>query len=1128
MKNNTAIEEALKEDHAITAFPELVVDWNMNRYTGAVASNSPSDDLEGYDIELFPIDSIVQNNRPTKGINKARIGSSTVGNDYSLDDTGTPGGRFYIADQEDSYKYWTSPKPSDTSGNVLVFNSTNFPTPPEETYTYDGLTSVRPKVVYNQDVSVNKIVITTENTWATAKTFQVQVATVAAPTEEQWTTVADNTSLGNTWKASGQIVLFYNGNGTVLTPWTTSGRVDNADGSPKRITIRAVRIVVTALEGGYKKTVDNSLVPTTYGVQSGAVYTTFNTDGKESFFDLIEISARLEVNLSSYVVSVEDDFDMSEKSNLYPLGTITSNQASVGLSNLYLNGSGDWVPGLFSADNADSPYRNFIDANAEFTLSYRYFDEDDNSLGVIPQFKMYADSWTGQGDETVNVDMTDFSKFFDTADVKLRPAMWEGLKVSEILWRLMDSVGFVDYEIDHDFDLVTDHVIPIFYVDGEATLWEVLDELAKASQTAIYFDGRGKLQVKTREFAFSPSDTSVWDFTSEDSPEQLSNIVSLDVGTEFEPNHFKITYQKTDWSLEERGMPTMQQVWTPESDTVTLRGTPLVRTLEVGDSYLFIGADDIKVWPYEGLINVEGELIRYKGRYFVYYTGPTGATRNARIVTSNDDYKATNDRTPFDYQQKNHFTGALKIVERGVWNTIEKRHTVEAEGYNVRQIVDGVRTVNAPGFVHYRNESRVQLMSGTKFATGQDLLVATRGSSEDTAFLDYGTRFRLLKQAGRTHQCAGLVINNNLGTEDGYYFEFVPSRTLSGADRAKRQEFIFFTRKAGKNKILATTACAIGENIDYELDISYRHTSGGDHSITAFLNGKNILDVVVTGTDRNTAGGRFGMFLRGRTRAEYEYLYAIRHEEKPQLLEDFGFLDKVQRGYMGGQWDREWTYKISQNTRIVKRPWVKGTRRSNRQFFDEFGPIVHEVREFDVKFEPKPVLHSRLYLTNDWSACVVEYTGTPYGAKFIIANTSRRNAIIHGEDTLSFAGTGDSINQVLSVLGRALVIEDGEEVIAENTDQIRRRGKAEAELSSTWIQSKAMADDLAEWMRENFSYGNDTITLEVFGNPLVEVGDVVSVNYPSKHISGDYFVLAAKNSFDKGIITTLELRRRVT
>jgi hypothetical protein len=201
--------------------------------------------------------------------------------------------------------------------------------------------------------------------------------------------------------------------------------------------------------------------------------------------------------------------------------------------------------------------------------------------------------------------------------------------------------------------------------------------------------------------------------------------------------------------------------------------------------------------------------------------------------------------------------------------------------------------------------------------------------------------------------------------------------------------------------------------------------------------------------------------------------------------------------------------------------------RYNDRFFDDFGPYVQQMREFDVKFDPAPVLHSRLYCTNDWDAIVLGYKADPFGATFVVANTARNTAIIHGDDTLSFAGSGDSVSQALTVFGRPLIIEDAENVLVENTDQIRARGKIETELTEMWLQSKTMANDVANWIRNRFTYGNEDITVTVFGNPLIVPTDVVTVDYPEKGITGDFFVVSVSNSFDAGITTSLTLRRRV-
>lgn len=1152
MKNATArLVGKLKNGSALKALPEVTVDWNLNRYHDTRADNQPAEQDAGFDIELFPIESITLLNRPRKGINKARVGHSTISREYFDVSNGVDGGlnaRFYIADPDDDYKYWTSPK-SAVGGVIPLFNTTNFPTstsdPDIEEYPeltgHDNLTSARPFVEYGtwsenidpdtgavsnknftaSTVRANKIVIRLENTWASPNDFDV-VITRASST----TTLSDETITG--WEASGEIVLYWNG-----FSWSSNADgpvADESTGFPLTDEISKVQLVVRTLKGGY------NLDGTPTMRKNGETGNLTATNGSDSFLDVIEIGAHLEADLTRWVINVDDTFDMADASNLYPLGTVTSNQGNVSLSNIYQFEDGSWGQGLFAQENDDPriPWTPYLEANAEVTLKYAFYENEDSAepFEKVQQFVMYADNWQGQADESVTIPVSDFSKFFNEQMVPA--SMWENLKAPEIVWRVLDSVGFSDFQIDRG-DRVAEHRISVFFTSGDQTVWEVLDELAKATQTAIYFDSYGVLQVKTRDYALSPLDGSVWTFQSNDTPDQKANIISLDQTNEFEPNSIKVIYQKTNWSAFNRGQPTMQKVWEPEDDTVVLRGTPLVRNLELKDTFLWIGADDVKVWPYEGLVQIQGEIIRYKGKQFVYYTGPNGGQRNTTTVTSDDEKQdVQRNKATKGYEYKSHFTGGLRIakdgegfLERGVWNTEVKRHPVDAEGYSVRHRVNGTRRTDVAGFRHLKQESKVQLNTGKRFKDYKDLLVATRGQADDQPFFHYGTKFRFVKEQGRTHQCAGIVIHNNGASEDGYYIEFTPSKRLGGKERKERDEMIVYSRVNGKDKRLGKRALAIGENIDYEVDVTYVNVpDSAAHRLQVWVNGKNCFNEKITGANRNAANGRFGLFARGKTKAQFEYLYAIRRQV-PEPTDDFSFLDKVKRGYMGARWDREWVYQWKTYLRRVKKKSRRARKRLNRQFFDEFGPIVHEIREYDVKFEPTPVLHSRLYMTNDWSGVALDYSADPFGAKFAVANTARFNAVMHGDDTLSFAGTGQSVNQVMTVLGRPLVIEEAEEFLAENTDQIRARGKIESDLSSQWIQSKAMARDIAEWIRNNFTYGNDNINVEVFGNPLIQVGDVVRIEYPEKHLSGDYFVLGVKNAFTNGITTTLDLRRRI-
>lgn len=1070
-----ALSNAIRTSHVLYAKPRLIADWNMNRYKRPVANNVPDDEEYGYDPEMFPIESIVDPIRPTKGILKARIGESTIGDNYATDNQP----RFYISDPEDNYKYWTSPNESDGTG---------------------AITNVEPYVVYGENCEVNKIVIKLENTWASPNSFTVQLQYADGGA---WSTIATSPTIRN----DGQIILYYNGVG-----WSSN--------KPANLTslrsIRGVKLKVNSLKGGTTR----SGQTTTYRKHNfeGTGFTEYATDGKNSFFSLISIEAHREVDLTDRLISTEDTFDMAETSTLYPVGTITTNTAQVVLSN---------IDGHFNRDNEASPYDNdLLQPNVEFNLEYVYTVNGQEYS--VQQFKMYGDGFKGQKDDTTTVGLMDASKFLQKTTP--RAAMYEGLTVPAIIWRVLDSVGFVDYQIDHD-DRVVEHIIPVFWIDGTETVWEVLDELAKATQTAIYFDGYGVLQVKTRDSAYDTAKSPAWTLRAEPSGSELPDIVSLQENDEFDANHFTITYQTTKWSDWNNGQPSLQKVWEPEGTTV-LRASPLRTTLEQGDPYIWIPADDVIHWQYSGMVNIEGEIISYDGKHYVYYTGMNAAQRNTKIVKSADEFEQTEALTPEGYRHKNHFTGALAIKERGVWNSEPKRHPVDAEGYSVRAIFNDTGSSNPIdlGFSHTRSESKITLNPASRFDSYKDILYVTRGSVWDSGFYYYGTKFNFVKEAGQTEQIAGMYFHANGGREDGYYVEFRPTDLIEkDGHRQLRNELLLYSRKNGVHYRIdgdkLGTPLAIAEGVEYEVDVYV----SDDHYIDVWVNGRKMIQGVVPTAYRNAKNGKFGFFAKGQTKVQFEYLYAIaRKEDQPE--DDFSFFDTVDGAFKGGQWDREWVYRWRENGRRKRKRSGRERSRWNQQFMDEFGPYVHEVREYDVKFEPAPVLHSRLYMTNDWNAICTEYKSSAFGARFVVANAGRQNAVVHGEDSIRYADQSRVTNQVMTALGRALVFSENATHVVKNDDAIQKRGKVESELNSKWIQNERMAEDIGDWMSKHWGDGSTEITIEVFGNPLIEVGDVVAVNYPAKSMyaaTHRYFVTGVSNSFESGISTSLTLRRVV-
>jgi hypothetical protein len=571
----------------------------------------------------------------------------------------------------------------------------------------------------------------------------------------------------------------------------------------------------------------------------------------------------------------------------------------------------------------------------------------------------------------------------------------------------------------------------------------------------------------------------------------------------------------------------LEKVWEPEGDTVTVRSSPLRLSLDALGTTIVLEQSEARLWPFKSKVMINGEIIQYEGKRYTYLEN--GISKYVTLKSDSERY--TYDRkTTLAARRKNHYTGALQITERGVWNTDQRAHLVDVNGYTTTASYGvgggvGVTRPGSPGLYLNKERSTVTINTPSGMSDYRDIFIAKRGTTNATAYNMYGTKVMFTGNDSQTTKRAGMAFflaNNG----DGYYVEISPTSTVT--DRSNRNEVILYSVKNGKTLMLDTgVPIAVINDRFYEIDIFVKGTT--QHTIGVWVNGRKVCQATTGTAERQIENAQLAMFARGKTAAEYEYLYAVNRSTR-EPVDDFGFYDLKYGAVRGGRWERELLYEL--NTR-----WTKIKKKKNKRikkyfseyFFDEFGPYVHEIREYDdVKFESGPVQYSYLFSTNNWYATTLEYRGSPFDASFIVANTGRQHAILKGEDNLLFGGAGAGVNQVFTVLGRTLEIKEESSVKRENKLSIRKNGPIESELSSDWIQSRAMALDIGQWMATHWSEGIDEQEAEIFGNPLIEIGDIVEVQYARKDMFKEthkYFVTKTSNSFENGVKTNLTLRR---
>lgn len=1064
---STDLRTLIEEGKALVALPSLIAEWNWNRYAEPEVSSVPAEeDSEVEDSDLYPLESIIEPNRPSKrGILKGWPNVSLATEGFL---TNPPEFRYYVADETDRYKYWLAP----ITANNLSSGSYYFGDP------------LIVQIDYKGSISTNKIVIGFNDHLVSPVDFDIQTTIDG----ESWSTISSDNSIDE----NGQIVLYLQEGGS----WSD---VEHLSTSPQ--IVQGLRMVVNSL------------------------------DRPRSYLNVIEMSARLVWDLTEWVITDSSEFEMSEVSLVTPLGRASSNTASVVLDNR---------EGHFNNDNPSSPFYGIIDHNVKFTMDIIY-DLDKSGFGTgkesVRRFTMYTDDWQGQGEEDVTVGLKDYSKFFQEA--QLEPGLHEEVTLGGLVWTICDSLGFVDYQYDSSaIDPVT--MIPYFWIDGEKTAWQIISELAEATQSAIFFDEYGVLRIQARDFAYNTTKLDGdpdWVVSSTKIFDKEPDLINATLDTEYAANRVTVKYQPIRISDDQNGLPKMETVWEPEG-TVTLRSSNITKNMSEDQTYLYLPADDAKVWPYEGMLQVEGEIIRYRGKGYYWYR--TNGSRAHNTIYSAEDKKKYDDMSSPNLKWQNKFSGRLNNLTRGEWNTIARTHEIEATRYNKYRFRRKVSTKPfgwTAGFKHLRDESVVRLKADTDwFKDRAYVYVVRRGSSYDEGYTSMGTRIKLSSDPGVSGE-AGLIFNIDSAYKNiaGYYVCIQRTRVAEKNNRKYSHEVALFSmnkngvfKRFGPNNGKGTPI-QIPDNTWIDLDVKFG-ILGSKHEIGVIVNGVHRLAAEITDNDwKHDMVGRFGLFTRGKTMADFEYLYGIKGVHADMSVEGLdgtAFWDRVRGGYMSS-WEREWIWRWRDATRIVKKKKKKYRQRSAQAIIDEFGPIVHEVREFDVKFDKTPNLHTRIYMTNESQVVIPEYLADPFGAKFVLANAYRSNAVVNGEDTKTF-GSNNPVDQKLLIYGRQIYQDDEKEHVVEDRNGILRRGIVEVEIQNPWIQSEEMAKNVGDWIVRQWGRGCDEVSVEIFGNPLIKLGDLVALNYPEKDFQMEthkYFVIRVSNSFDNGLSTTLTLRR---
>lgn len=935
--------------------------------------------------------------------------------------------------------------------------------------------------------------------------------------------------------------------------------------------------------------------------------------------NIMSMAQHMTQDWSDRFIEYNTDFEVADSSFVLPFGTVSANVGSMVLANedglfnsespYLLNTERVDQDGRYSYSDTPNPYHKLLNGETYVTIDTCVYDADmpPAEKEWLRMLSMHADSPSADNNMNANFDMKDSAKQLQQRiPQQLFYTDTTGMSAIQVIYMLLDSVGFTSVQFfPHD---IHDAVhMNYFWTSENDTVWQVLENICRSAQITAYFDESDVLCFRSLRSVYEDAlhQPPKALLTTDDINGMPSNIIDVSEGEMMQTNRVEVGYKELKpGEVSEAGVAKMEEVWSPEGDVV-VRAQPLVRSLPAqkvsskNPHGFWMPIGSTESWHWEGLVNIEGEMIRYKGKQYQYWDA---AGNKKYHMIFNDEERKRLDRMNPELSYKNQFSGAVRVLERGAEGSMIRSHDLGSrDKYITRIKVRGKPHQTWTGGITFA-QSRMRMKPPPRVNHPHSVYVMAHGSSTSYPPQFFGTRMRIIGGSNSAGIAAALS-----STLNGIYVELSTTEHVESTGR-QRNELSIFVKQGDKRIYFEPergTIAPIVKDEWYDLQVSmmdgvrlkapyewaeYERTtlrfgSRGNtvkvlqRALNVRWKEKLVVDGVFGKKTENAVkrmqkkqglsqtgvmnrdswramsyqvdtsavtvhvwldgaisnsitipkkdlpatwdGGLYGLYCRSQTTAEFEYLYAFRGSEDLIDDGDNGLMSKVTGSYFSDQLNNGYFYQ--RKYRYITRGGKKILRNSiNEQFFfDDFGAWVHEVRDWDINFSDldRPSEYSHLYSSNTMASLIAEYQHKPLGAKFRIANTARYDAILNGDDPLSF-GIDNSVQQHMMVYGRVLQEDSDRHVTIEDKNSTRSIGVHDLSIDVPWIQSNEAANKLGAHIVEAMALPVRTYSVDVFGNPYLKIGDMVVLNAPEQGASSE-LDLQDINKANRYIITNL-------
>ena len=277
----------------------------------------------------------------------------------------------------------------------------------------------------------------------------------------------------------------------------------------------------------------------------------------DASFELIELSPRLVFDMTDRISSVSIKKSASDLGvSGMPVGQLS---ASTGTFDVF-----DFDNSLNPA-NKNSVIAQYSNQFIQFKVYDFYLDVNGYNY-VFPVKTLYTDGFPKYNIDNREVSLEARDAFFRLESARAPELLIQQASLSYAVSLLLDNIGFSNYQFKRIGD--EDPIIPYFYVSPDQAVAEVLEALAVSTQSAMFFDESNNFIIMTKEYMLPEEGArgADYSFVGKNTDGLISNISEIASQETAVYNDGRINYstkyiQKSYGSVAEASLFDRDKTW---------------------------------------------------------------------------------------------------------------------------------------------------------------------------------------------------------------------------------------------------------------------------------------------------------------------------------------------------------------------------------------------------------------------------------------------------------------------------------------------------------------------------------------------------------------------------------------